>query len=505
MKKVQLLSLFVALFIAVTLLTATLVMADSGPVTGGRVGSPPIDPEWLAVIGEENGGIASLTKTAPECVYHVEHQVYICPEPLPAVLPTPDPAARAHALVRLGEVGLLLVPDSYNRRVIAFDPVTGNVLDENFIPPDLVNLDLPISAILSASRDSILVSDYINDVVYAYDYTGNFLDVFAPAAGPNPAILDTPRGMALRPNGNLLVTLSANPNVNAVAEFDTGGNYLGQFIASGAGGLDSPYDIFGRASDWLVGATTSDAIHRYDLNGDYLDDFAAVNNFPQQINQATNNNILVANFSGTQRGIIEYQANGTLVDVYAPISGNYRGVYELPNGRLLITVGTGPTGAVYEIDRQAGLIRTVLAGPLTGRYIEFVPPPPTTTISLSKTVGGESGICATTQAITVTQGTQVTYCYQVTNTGNLTLTTHSLVDSHLGTILTGFPFTLSPGASAFLTQTAIITVTTLNTATWTALTTGGITATSTSTATVYIASYQYLPAVFNEAAAARRP
>jgi hypothetical protein len=43
-----------------------------------------------------------------------------------------------------------------------------------------------------------------------------------------------------------------------------------------------------------------------------------------------------------------------------------------------------------------------------------------------------------------------------------------LVDSELGTILSNFPYTLSAGASAFITETTTINATTVNTATWTA-------------------------------------
>jgi hypothetical protein len=97
--------------------------------------------------------------------------------------------------------------------------------------------------------------------------------------------------------------------------------------------------------------------------------------------------------------------------------------------------------------------------------VEFSEPP---AISLSKTVGTDPLACATTDAITVTVGTDVTYCYNVENTGAITLTLHDLVDTELGGILDNFPYMLAPGASAFLTQTVTINATTVNTATWTA-------------------------------------
>ncbi len=97
--------------------------------------------------------------------------------------------------------------------------------------------------------------------------------------------------------------------------------------------------------------------------------------------------------------------------------------------------------------------------------VEYADPP---AISLTKTVGTDPLSCAVTDAITVTVGTVVNYCYNVTNTGEITLTLHDLQDNELGTLLDDFPYVLYPGASAFLTQTATINATTVNTATWTA-------------------------------------
>ncbi|MEW5986508.1 MAG: hypothetical protein AB1791_07745 [Chloroflexota bacterium] len=107
-------------------------------------------------------------------------------------------------------------------------------------------------------------------------------------------------------------------------------------------------------------------------------------------------------------------------------------------------------------------------------------------ISLDKTVGTDPGACATGDTITVPAGTDVTYCYEVTNTGTITLTTHDLVDSELGVILSGFPYNLVPGASAFLTVTVQINQTTVNTATWTAHDDSGGSAEASDSATVNV-------------------
>lgn len=267
-----------------------------------------------------------------------------------------------------GTGALLLIPDSTADRVMAFDPATGNVIDPDFIPADPDHLSTPICAILSADGQMVLVSDQIDDVVQAYDLEGNYIGIFAPAGGPDTSILDNIRGIALRPNGNLVVTIGSGTNDDAVAEFDTAGNYLGNFVANGAGGLNSPFDAYFRESDVLVGGITSDAIHRYDLDGNPLADLTPINSFPEQIAEAANGNVLVANFSGSEEGIVEYLPDGTLVGIYDPSEiGGYRGVYELPNGNFLTTNGSG----VYEMDRNGNLIDTKFTG-VSGRFIEYV-------------------------------------------------------------------------------------------------------------------------------------
>lgn len=113
-------------------------------------------------------------------------------------------------------------------------------------------------------------------------------------------------------------------------------------------------------------------------------------------------------------------------------------------------------------------------------------------ISVTKTVGLDPTTCATTDSITLSAtGGEATYCFEVTNTGDITLTHHTVTDSHLGSIVSGLTYDLAPGASVFITATANVTQTTVNTATWTAFIAGSpvpISATADDTATVAVAS-----------------
>lgn len=120
--------------------------------------------------------------------------------------------------------------------------------------------------------------------------------------------------------------------------------------------------------------------------------------------------------------------------------------------------------------------------------------PPAPAIVLTKTVGTDPAACATTDSITIPAGgggTDVTYCYYMTNTGNVTFVNHLVVDDQLGTLLgPDFPAVVGPGSSAWFTVTTLITQTTVNSATWTASVPapqeGGQSASSSDTATVTV-------------------
>lgn len=160
----------------------------------------------------------------------------------------------------------------------------------------------------------------------------------------------------------------------------------------------------------------------------------------------------------------------TLSGLGAPTQGRVGFRYFVTNG--------GPTGA-------------------NSNYIgidTFSYTPPTAgpaTITLDKTVGTDPATCGATDVITVTVGSTAYYCYTVTNTGSVTLTTHDLSDDMLGTILSGYAYDLGPGASvstvdAGLVISSTILTTTVNTATWDASNATGGSAVATDTATVNV-------------------
>ncbi len=134
------------------------------------------------------------------------------------------------------------------------------------------------------------------------------------------------------------------------------------------------------------------------------------------------------------------------------------------------------------------------AGTLNAWSLEICgTPPPAYAVTLTKTVGLVPGVCATTSSLLAPPGATVYYCYTVSNTGLNPLTSHDLVDSQLGTIFTGFAYTLNPGASIDtvalgLSIPAVVSGTVTNTATWTGHS-GGNSASAQASATVTVPAF----------------
>jgi hypothetical protein len=134
-------------------------------------------------------------------------------------------------------------------------------------------------------------------------------------------------------------------------------------------------------------------------------------------------------------------------------------------------------------------------------------------IVITKTVGLDPGVCAATDSLTVAAGSTVYYCYEVTNTGSISLTLHDLDDDLLGPIFTALAYDLGPGQSVNTVAAGVEVSATYasgvytNTATWTAYNPGPtdvVTATDTAVVTVEDA-IRYLPMVYLPPAPAAPP
>lgn len=214
------------------------------------------------------------------------------------------------------------------------------------------------------------------------------------------------------------------------------------------------------------------------------------------------------------RGLVQIDLDGT-VTLVAPYPAGEIDVDGLAVGddnRAYMVIDN--PGDIYVFDFGTMTYTTPITAPWATSEVfaggAWLYEPSGAAISLTKTVGTDPNSCAATNAISVAPGAEVTYCYEVANTGVVTLTLHDLVDSELGVIQSGFPYTLTPGASTFLTESTTIVTNTANVATWTAYNPGpSDVAAATDTASVMVIPEPdimlYLPIIFNGSASAAVP
>lgn len=250
----------------------------------------------------------------------------------------------------------LLVTESSNNRVLEFNSNNGDVIDAYFIPPSLI-LNLPMQASITP-WNTVSICDFGEDVIFEFNTDGSFIRQFIPSGGvPNTSILEGNRSHVFLGDSTILVTVQLGPNANSVARFDTDGNYLGNFIPNGLGGLSEPIYIFKRENDYLIG-DLSNTIRDYDLNGNYSGNFAVNLEIPHEISMTADSNIVVAvDNEFNPQGVHIFDYNGDFIKELEPMM-LLRGAIQLSNGNFLVT----NIGGVHEIDTSGNVLRTVVSG-----------------------------------------------------------------------------------------------------------------------------------------------
>ncbi len=260
--------------------------------------------------------------------------------------------------------GFILMPDSTNNRLVAFDPMSGAVLTSNMFA--LAANATPIHALQVGSE--IWVSEQIGDRVARYDFTGNFLGAITG--------LDNVRGMALIGN-TVYVTNAGTANGapgNAVVMYSLGGTLLGSFPTGGL--APSPFSILSHQGGILVGSSSADDdIHRFTLTGTSVGTFhnTASLNFVEQLAFASNGSILAAGFSSNNIAFLDPN-NGNLLGSFA--AAGARGVYQLGNGNILWTSGAGVS--IYDVTTQTSSL--IYSG--GGRFLQFASIPEPSTLAI---------------------------------------------------------------------------------------------------------------------------
>ncbi|MBX3119144.1 MAG: PEP-CTERM sorting domain-containing protein [Fimbriimonadaceae bacterium] len=252
---------------------------------------------------------------------------------------------------------MLIMPDSTNNRLVAFDPFNGSVVNSNMFA-------LAGGTQIHAMQvgNEIWVSEQIGDRVSRWSFTGTSLGSISGA-------LDNIRGMGLI-GGTVFVTNAGTGNGApgaAVRMFDTSGGSLGHFLTPNA---PSPFGILSHQGGMLVSSSSAnDDVHRYSLAGSSLGTFhnSASLNFGEQMDYALNGDVLVAGFSSNN--IVRLDPNtGALISSFT--ASGARGVHQLGNGNIMWTNSAG----AHIFDVNTGGSSQVYAG--GGRYLDLLDPVP---------------------------------------------------------------------------------------------------------------------------------
>ena len=272
--------------------------------------------------------------------------------------------------------GVVIMPDSTNNRLVAFDPMNGALLTSNMF--SLVAGSTPIHAIQVGNE--IWISEQIGDRVSRWALDGTFLGQIG--GGPTGG-LDNVRGMAVIgdtvyvTNGG---TANGSPGANSVVMYSTAGAFVGSFQTTAL--APSPFGILAHQGGILVSSSSGgDDIHRFTLLGTSLGTFhnSTSLNFVEQLAFATNGSILTVGFSTNNIAYLDPNT-GALVSSFA--APGARGVYQLGNGNVLWTSGAG----TFIYDVLSGTSSQVYAG--GGRYLEFAPVPEPSSLLACITGGG---------------------------------------------------------------------------------------------------------------------
>jgi hypothetical protein len=141
------------------------------------------------------------------------------------------------------------------------------------------------------------------------------------------------------------------------------------------------------------------------------------------------------------------------------------------DGVALTATGAFDKSALHGVTWEATGVEsdTVVHG-FDGLFVTVLGPE----ITLAMTVMIDDGhdTCGTETGISVPAGTQVRYCYTMTDSGDEEVNYHHLDDDQLGTLLDGLDREVAPGETLVHTEVAVVTEAVTNTAQWAALSQG---------------------------------
>lgn len=110
---------------------------------------------------------------------------------------------------------------------------------------------------------------------------------------------------------------------SSVKKFDANGNYLGDFIASGASPIDWPQDIvfINNDTEAIVSSLNNNAIFRFDgTTGAYIDTFASNIAGPTRMKIGPDGSLYVLEWGGNDSRVLRYDLSGNFIDTFTNIT-----------------------------------------------------------------------------------------------------------------------------------------------------------------------------------------
>ena len=245
------------------------------------------------------------------------------------------------------------------------------VPDYNEIQADMT-LDVDRNIVLDSCQDCD--NDGINDLdalggahnvwIANYDPGGAAKEFHAVSGAfvkaSESGVINNGNDLIISADGRVLVTSSAD---NRVVQLNAAGEYVGDFVEAGSGGLDFPAAMtFGPEGDLFVVSRDNHSVLRYDgMTGAFLDTFVPSGSgglsFPFGLAFGPDGNLYVSSHYASDT-ILRYDgATGLFIDVFVEAGdnggmSNPRGLLFKPDGNLL--VASFVTDQVLEYDGQTG-------------------------------------------------------------------------------------------------------------------------------------------------------
>lgn len=230
--------------------------------------------------------------------------------------------------------------DSTANAAHLFSPLDGSLVQSNFLEWGSLGSGSTTAIHGLQVGNQIWVSDQLRDVIYRFNLAGNHVGTIGPTG------LDNIRGMEVVGNEVWVTNTGTQNNApgNALVRLDsTTGNIVGSTTNS-----VGMWDVVNYQGLVLASNSTNHNLEFYNLDGTFNSVFHSPTppglRFPQQLYVKDNGNVLAAGFSnagGNITGVFEFDTVGNFLGIVAGLNLGPRGVFELDNGEIMWTNGSG--------------------------------------------------------------------------------------------------------------------------------------------------------------------